>query len=114
MPVMTDVRRPLHRIGRTLVLVFAIFFAAAVINFVGIWLIGDVSSWIRWLQEHSGHFVVWRGFLYAATGFGWWWMRKRVLHREPHPQTRARLLRAEIAAVLAISALEVTTFLQMR
>ena len=91
----------------------AIVIGAIAINMVGISIKGDVNNWNRWLQQHRGHFAFWRLFLYAATGFGWWWMRARLLSREPDPETRARLLRTEIAAVLAIVALEISTFLQM-
>lgn len=107
--------RPLHRrFSRTLLYVLAILLATVFINVLGIWLVGDVNGWSRWLYEHSGHFAVWRGILYAATAFGWRWMRGRVLCRESNTVTRARLLRTEIAAVLAIAALEIAMFLQMR
>ena len=107
--------RPLHRrFARTLLYVLAFLLAAVGINVVGIWLMGDVSDWSRWLSEHSGHFAAWRGVLYAATALGWRWMRGRVLCRESNPETRARMLRTEIAAVLAIAALEIAMFLQRR
>lgn len=112
--IMHTPRRLHRRLSRTLLYVLAILLAASVINVLGIWLVGDVSGWSRWLYEHSGHFAVWRGVLYAATAFGWRWMRGRVLCRESNPETRARLLRAEIAAVLAIAALEIAMFLQTR
>jgi len=59
-----------RRVVRTLSGVLAILLVAATVNVIGIWLIGDVSGWSRWLQEHSGHFAVWRGLLYGATAFG--------------------------------------------
>lgn len=115
MALVTHTRRPFYRrLARTLLFVLAILLAAAAVNVVGISLVGGVNGWSRWLQEHSGHFAAWRGFLYAATAFGWWWMRNRVLCPESKPETRARLLRTEIAAVLAIVALEGMTFLQTR
>jgi hypothetical protein len=114
MTVMTHVGRSLYRSARAFLCVFAIFLVAATLNLIGIWIVGDVRSWGRWLEEHSGHFAVWRSALYVATGLGWWWMRNRVLSREPKSETRTRLIRTEIAAVLAVVILEVTTFLQMR
>ncbi|GFE79146.1 hypothetical protein GCM10011487_11460 [Steroidobacter agaridevorans] len=86
--------------------------AAAAINVLGIWLTGDVKGWTAWLHEHAGYFAVWRGILYAITALGWWWMCGRVLRRESNAETRTRLRRAEIGAVLAVAALEVTTLLQ--
>lgn len=103
-----------RRVVRPLLGVLASLLLAATVNMIGIWLIGDVSGWSRWLHEHSGHFAVWRGLLYGATAFGWWWMRNRVLRREPSPETRPRLLRAEIAAVFAVVTLEGVMFLQSR
>lgn len=110
---MTRARGSLHRLARVFLCVLGIFLVAATVNVIGLWIVGDVNSWGRWLQEHSGHFAVWRVALYVATGLGWWWMRRRVLSRETNSVTRARLLRTEIAAVLAVAILEVTTFLQM-
>ena len=103
-----------RRVVRPLLGVLASLLLAATVNMIGIWLIGDVSGWSRWLHEHSGHFAVWRGLLYGATSFGWLWMRNRVLRREPSPEPRTRLLRAEIAAVFAVVTLEGVMFLQSR
>ncbi len=44
--------------------------------------------------------------LYAATAYGWWWMRRRLREREPSPEAYQRLLRVEIAAVVALVLLE--------
>lgn len=93
-------------------LVLAVVLVAASINVIGIRIMGDVTAWNGWLQTHTGHFAAWRGLLYFTTAYGWWWMRSRVLRREPSSQTRTRLCRTEIAAVIAILLLETTTFLQ--
>jgi hypothetical protein len=114
MTIVTREGRSLYRRARAFLAVIAIFLVAAIANVIGIWIVGDVSSWGQWLREHSSHFAVWRGALYVGTGLGWWWMRSRVSLRETMPETRTRLLRTEIAAVLAVAILEVTTFLQMR
>jgi len=50
--------------------------------------------------------------VHATTAFGWSWMRGRVLRRESNRETRTRLLRTEISALLAVAVLEITTFLQ--
>ena len=44
--------------------------------------------------------------------YGWWWMRRRLLRREPPRETHQRLLRTEIAAVIAVVALEVSQLLR--
>lgn len=113
MTIITHARRPLtRRLARTLLFVLAVLLAAAVVNLVSICLKGDTRGWSEWLREHAGHFAVWRGILYSATAVGWWWMRGRVLQRESNRETRTRLLRTEIGALLAVAALEITTLLQ--
>ena len=71
-----------------------------------------VEGWQHWLQAHAGHFFVWRLCLYGATVYGWWWMRRRLLRREPSRETHQRLLRTEIAAVIAVIALEASQLLR--
>jgi hypothetical protein len=115
MTIITQTQRSFPRgLARTALCVLGILLAAAAVNLVGIWLIGDVKGWSGWLHEHTKHFAVWRGILYATTTFGWWWMRGRVLRRESNRETRTRLLRTEIGAVLAVAVLEITMLLQTR
>jgi len=95
-----------RRLGRTLLWVLAILCVAVGINMVDIRFVGGVDNWNTWLESHRGQFLGWRVCVYGATAYGWWWMRERVRQREPDSQTRVRLRRAEIAAVLAILALE--------
>jgi len=99
--------RPQHRLRRAgLVLLWAILLLVATIaaNVVGIHLAGSLEGWQQWLTAHTSHFLAWRLLLYTGTAWGWLWMRRRVLAREPG--ARQRLLRAEIAAVVAVAALE--------
>jgi hypothetical protein len=113
MDIITHARRPLtRRLALALLCVLAVLLAAATVNLVGISLMGDTKGWSEWLLEHTTHFAVWRGILYSATALGWWWMRVRVLRRESNRETRARLLRTEISAVLAVTVLEITMLLQ--
>lgn len=113
MATITHARRPLtRRLVSTLLCVLAILLTAVAANLIGICVMGDVKGWSAWLRDHAGHFALWRGILYAATAAGWWWMRGRVLQREPNPETRARLIRIEIGAILTVAVLEITTLLQ--
>jgi hypothetical protein len=80
--------------------------AAFAANVVGIYLLGSIENWARWLAQTSGYFRLWRLGLYAATLYGWLWMRRRLLARTPDRAAGRRLLCAEIAAVLAITTLE--------
>jgi hypothetical protein len=97
---------------RRLLWLFVIVVSAIGVNLIGIRIMGDVVGWSRWMQSHSGYFLAWRLCLYVATACGWWWMRQRVLHRESTAHARVRLRRTEVAAVLAILALEVTVSLR--
>lgn len=95
---------PLRRFLWALLCALALVLIAALVNVIGIRVVGDVNSWAHWLRAHRGDFLAWRLFLYGATAWGWWWMHERVRRREPG--AHARLLRVEIAAVLVILALE--------
>ena len=90
--------------------------AAVGANIVGIYLVGSVANWERWLAATAGYFLVWRMCLYGATAYGWVWMRRRLLAREAQRgadrQARRRLLRSEIAGVAAIVALEASLLMQ--
>ena len=90
-----------------------VIIAAAVgANLVGIYLVGSVAGWERWLAASAGYFLVWRLCLYGATVYGWVWMRRRLLAREEDAQARRRLVRSEIAGVVAIVALEASLLMQ--
>jgi len=95
-------------LGRALLwTAFAVLMAVGV-NLVGISIVGDVSNWILWLDDHAGYFLVWRLCLYGAIGYGWLRMRRRLSWDK---DTRQRLFRAEIGAVVAVLLLEVSVWL---
>jgi hypothetical protein len=85
---------------------------AVCVNALGIAVVGSVGDWSQWLNHHRWHFLAWRVCVYGATAYGWWWMRTRVLQREAAPETRTRLQRSELAAILAILTLECANVLQ--
>ncbi|SDS20569.1 hypothetical protein SAMN05216198_1431 [Halopseudomonas litoralis] len=101
-----------RRAARALVWTVLLLAAAVAANVAGIYFMGSISGWERWLDEVSGFFLLWRLGLYAATAYGWRWMRRRVLARENSSATRRRLLRTEIAAVLALVTLEGSLLMQ--
>ena len=103
-----------RRLLWTLLWVVVAIAVAAGINVVGIHIVGNVDAWSRWLKNHGWYFLAWRASVYAITVYGWCWMRKRVLRREPSAETRVRLFRTEVAAVLTVLLLEGTVFLQSR
>jgi hypothetical protein len=92
--------------------VASVIFATIVINLIGIHALGGVDGWTSWLGQHRIHFLAWRLSLYAATAYGWWWMRKRVLLRESNTSTHAHFHHVEAAAVVVAFALETTSWLQ--
>jgi len=115
-PVSVSWRRPRwlfgRRVARVLLWTVVLAAAAAVANMVGIHLVGGVAGWKRWLAATSGYFLVWRLCLYTATAYGWAWMRRRLLACEADAQARRRLVRSEIAGIVAIVALEASLLMQ--
>ncbi|AOY93110.1 hypothetical protein BKK79_15895 [Cupriavidus sp. USMAA2-4] len=105
-----------RRVVKALLWTVAIVAAALGANIAGIYLVGSVAGWERWLMAAAGYFLVWRLCLYGATAYGWVWMRRRLLAREAQNgtevQARRRLLRSEIAGVVAIVALEASLLMQ--
>ncbi len=95
-----------QRVALALLWVLAVAGIAAGVNVVGLHVVGSIDGWEWWLREHSAHFLVWRLLVYAATAYGWWWMRRRLREREPSPEAHQRLLRVEIAAVVTLVLLE--------
>lgn len=100
--------------ARSKTLLWTVVLAAVAVcaNIVGIYLVGSVAGWERWLAAAAGYFLVWRLCLYGATAYGWVWMRRRLLAREDDAQARRRLVRSEIAGVVAIVALEASLLMQ--
>lgn len=105
-----------RRAAKTMLWTVLIVVGAVGANVVGIYLVGSVADWERWLAASAGYFLVWRLCLYGATAYGWVWMRRRLLAREDQNgagvQARRRLMRSEIAGVVAIVALEASLWMQ--
>lgn len=97
-----------RRVAFALLWMALLLIAAVVANLVGIRLAGSIEHWQQWMNAHAGHFLVWRLLLYAGTVWGWLWMRRRLLAREPEGSARTRLVRVEVAAVLAVVTLEIS------
>ncbi|MCP1107756.1 hypothetical protein M6G53_20510 [Serratia nevei] len=100
-------RKPHWRLIRAIALWTALLLLLAfTANIVGIYLIGDVISWRRWLVDHQGHLFIWRLCVYAATAAGWHWARPRLLRRDPESRLRVRFLERvalPLAALLELS-----------
>lgn len=115
-PMRTTWLRPRWLFSRRAVkaLLWTVVIVAAAVgaNVAGIYLVGSVAEWERWLSAAAGYFLVWRLCLYGAIVYGWVWMRRRLLAREDGPQARRRLVRSEIAGVVAIVALETSLLMQ--
>ncbi|EJN1410096.1 hypothetical protein ACNKJF_006383 [Pseudomonas aeruginosa] len=101
-----------RRAAKALLWTMVLAAVAVSANIVGIYLVGSVAGWERWLAAAAGYFLVWRLCLYGATAYGWVWMRRRLLAREDDAQARRRLVRSEIAGVVAIVALEASLLMQ--
>jgi len=101
-----------RRVGKALLWTVLLLALAVAANILGIYLLGSIDGWQRWLSATAAYFFVWRLCLYAATIYGWRWMRRRLLARESGTEAKRRLIRAEIAAVIAIVALEICLLTQ--
>ena len=101
-----------RRTGRALLWTLILLTLAVAANVAGVYLMGSVAGWERWMAQASGYFLLWRLCLYGATAYGWLWMRRRLLAREPGEEARRRLIRAEVAGAVAMVALEASLFLQ--
>ena len=98
--------------AKTLLWLVLVVAAAVGANVAGIYLVGSVAAWERWLAASAGYFFIWRLCLYGGTAYGWVWMRRRLLTRESDASARRRLLRTEIAGLIAIVALEASLLMQ--
>jgi len=104
--------RPLRRLLIIMALLVAsLFVLAFVVAFAGIHLLGGIENWQQWLDDHAGHFFVWRLCLYAAVLAVWPWVRRRRLARDP--QSRRQLRRVEVLGVLAIVLSEASNWLRL-
>lgn len=101
-----------RRVGLTLLWTALLLVAAVAVNMLGIRMAGGIDDWQRWMDAHAGVFLAWRMLLYGATAWGWLWMRRRLLAREPDDVAGQRLLRVEIAAIVAVLALEASLLTQ--
>lgn len=101
-----------RRVGRTLLWMVLLLIAAIAVNVVGIQMAGSLGGWQQWMDTHAGAFLAWRLLLYAATVWGWRWMRQRLREREPDGEAVQRLVRVEIAAIVAVIALETSLLMQ--
>ncbi len=101
-----------RRAGLVLLWTVLLLVAAIAVNVVGIRIAGGIDGWQRWMDAHAGVFLAWRLLLYGVTVWGWLWMRRRLRAREPDGVAGQRLLRVEIAAVVAVVALEASLLMQ--
>jgi len=101
-----------RNVGKALLWTVLLLALAVAANILGIYLLGSIHDWQNWLSAAAAYFFVWRLCLYAATIYGWRWMRRRLLACETDGDARKRLIRAEVAAVIAVAVLEISLLVQ--
>lgn len=90
--------------------IVGLLLVAGLVNVLGIEITGDIESWSVWLKAYAPVFLIWRICLYCVVGYGWYWMRNRVITREGTIEAKQRFLRIEIGAICALVALEVSNY----
>ncbi len=95
------------RFGVALLWVGLMCGVAIVINLIGITVVGDIEGWTRWLQDHRGHFLIWRLCLYGFTAYAWYRMRQRLQQREGTAESSVRLRLYEAITVGAVLLFEI-------
>ena len=103
-----------RRIGMALLWMVVLLAVAIAVNVIGIRLLGGIVYWEHWMDDHASYFMTWRLLLYAGTMCAWMWLHQRLQRREPGAVTSQRLLRTEIAAVVALAAIESSILLESR
>jgi hypothetical protein len=101
----------LRRAGTILLWAVAVLGITVVVNVVGISAAGSIGGWQSWLRGHAIGFFAWRLIVYAATIWGWLWMRKRIRQREGDVAIQ-RMKSVEIGAIAVIVILEFTHWWQ--
>ncbi|SPZ02581.1 Uncharacterised protein [Pseudomonas luteola] len=102
-------KRPLllsSRLWMPLLASILVVLVALAFDLAGIKHLGSVQAWSAWRNEAYWYFFAWRLCLYAGLAYGWWWMRKRVLKREPTMQARARLRNGGLGGVVTLVVFE--------
>jgi hypothetical protein len=96
--------------GRALLWMLLVIAVVTIVNVMGVRVTGSIVAWRQWMDDAKGYFFVWRLCIYSALVYGWLWMRRRVLSREP--ESKASLIRTEIAGIVAIVVVELSMFVQ--
>lgn len=109
---MSPIKRPHQRAIRLLLWTVLLGLSLAA-TIAGINLVGTGNNWQRGLGDTAAGFFIWRVCLYGATACGWRWMRRRLLACEAGDDVRRRLIRTEVAGVIAIVALETSLLIPL-
>lgn len=86
----------------TLFYLALIMLVAVVINLIGINQLGGIIAWETWRAKTYWYMLAWRLLLYAFLICGWLWLYRRIARLEPTADSRARLLRGGIFALLTL------------
>lgn len=100
-----------RQVAVTIMWLFILGTVSFVVNTAGIRITGSVQNWTSWLNNHASYFLVWRILLYIVVAYGWYWMRQRLILREPTVQAKQRIIRIECSTICALLALEVSNWL---
>jgi len=96
---------------------FGLIIIAFLVNMLGIHVTGTVDNWQRYLSQNAPYFLMWRLALYSLIVAGWLWVKQRIVAREyskdeqSNTALKQRVLRIEIATVVAFLALETSNWL---
>ena len=79
-----------RRAAKALLWTVVLAAVAVCANIVGIYLVGSVAGWERWLAAAAGYFLVWRLCLYGATAYGTQQPAAPQTLEHPRPLVRCR------------------------
>jgi len=100
-------KRVLRSTPGQLILCFLLLTAVGILmNTFGLFITGSIDAWKAWQIRSYWYFFAWRVLLFSVLVWIWIPLRRRRLRLDP--DSKARLVRAEIGFIVTVLVLELT------